>query len=275
MGPAVPVLVNGITGAMGYATAAEVVGRDGLRLLPVAFSGRRAGQVVACEGVAVELQPYSVEALAALHAAHPGLVVVDYTHPGAVHSNAALYAAAGVPFVMGTTGGDRARLQAEVSAAGSYAVVAPQMGKQLVALQAAFEHLGERYPGAFAGYTLAVTEAHQAGKADTSGTAKALVASFQRLGVAFEVPDIVKVRSRDGQLAMGVPEEHLAGHAYHTYRLTSPDRLVSFEVQHNVCGRSIYAQGTVDAVLFIAARARERSPKTLYSMVDVLAAGML
>ena len=44
--------------------------------------------------------------------------------------------------------------------------------------------------------------------------------------------------------------------------------------QHNVCGRSIYAQGTVDAVAFIAARARERTAKTLYNMVDVLSAGM-
>lgn len=27
---------------------------------------------------------------------------------------------------------------------------------------------------------------------------------------------------------------------------------VSFEFQHNVCGRSIYAEGTVDAILFLA-----------------------
>jgi 4-hydroxy-tetrahydrodipicolinate reductase len=27
---------------------------------------------------------------------------------------------------------------------------------------------------------------------------------------------------------------------------------VSFEFQHNVCGRSIYAEGTVDAVIFLA-----------------------
>lgn len=29
-------------------------------------------------------------------------------------------------------------------------------------------------------------------------------------------------------------------------------RSVSFEFQHNVCGRSIYAEGTVDAILFLA-----------------------
>lgn len=40
--------------------------------------------------------------------------------------------------------------------------------------------------------------------------------------------------------------------------------------QHNVCGRSIYAEGTVDAVQFIAERVAKKSPKTLYDMVDVL-----
>jgi 4-hydroxy-tetrahydrodipicolinate reductase len=89
----------------------------------------------------------------------------------------------------------------------------------------------------------------------------------------------------------------LKGHAYHTYRLTSPDGLVSFEfqvrntavhlhsaeahlhrnacalwLQHNVCGRSIYAQGTVDAVLFIAQQAKQRAAKTAYNMVDVISA---
>jgi dihydrodipicolinate reductase len=31
---------------------------------------------------------------------------------------------------------------------------------------------------------------------------------------------------------------------------------VSFEFQHNVCGRSIYAEGTVDAVLFLAKKVK-------------------
>lgn len=42
-------------------------------------------------------------------------------------------------------------------------------------------------------------------QADTSGTAKALVASFQRLGPAFEVDQIVKVRDVESQRKMGVP----------------------------------------------------------------------
>ena len=45
--------------------------------------------------------------------------------------------------------------------------------------------------------------------------------------------------------------------------------------QHNVCGRSIYAEGTVDAAAFLAQRAKEKASKTLYTMVDVLAGGAL
>ena len=54
------------------------------------------------------------------------------------------------------------------------------------------EMMGQEFPGAFSGYKLAVTESHQRTKADTSGTAKAVVSSFQRLGLEFpEVQAIV------------------------------------------------------------------------------------
>lgn len=85
---------------------------------------------------------------------------------------AALYVKHRTPFVMGTTGGDREKLVRDAEAAGVYAVVAPQMGKQVVAFQAAMELLGESFPGAFAGYEMRVIESHQSTKRDTSGTAK-------------------------------------------------------------------------------------------------------
>ena len=46
--------------------------------------------------------------------------------------------------------------------------------------------LAQNFPGAFAGYRLEVTESHQRAKADTSGTAKAVVASFAKLGTPIE-----------------------------------------------------------------------------------------
>ena len=97
-----------------------------------------------------------------------------------------------------------------------------------------------------------------------SGTAKAVVKSFQEMGVvtgsgdAFSLEDIEKVRGEEDSMSrMGVPEEYIPGHAYHTYKLTSPDGLVTFQFQHNVCGRSIYANGSVAAAMFLYNRVQE------------------
>lgn len=113
------------------------------------------------------------------------------------------------------------------------------------------------------------------GEVDTSGTAKAIVESFNELGCEFDISEVELVRDVPTQLdRMGVPEEHLLGHAFHTYRLTSPDNTVSFEFQHNVCGRSIYAEGTVDAAIFLRNRVDAGAEgKTVYDMIDVLKEG--
>merc|ERR1719169_21371 len=104
----------------------------------------------------------------------------------------------------------------------TYAVIAPNMCKQIVAFQATMEHMSKSFPGAFGGYKMELAESHQSTKADTSGTAKAVVASFNSLGVQpFKVDDIKKIRDPEEQLAMGVPKEDLNGHAWHTYTLTS------------------------------------------------------
>ena len=41
------------------------------------------------------------------------------------------------------------------------------------------ETMASNFPGAFSGYGLRVVESHQSSKKDTSGTAKAVVRSFQ------------------------------------------------------------------------------------------------
>lgn len=47
------------------------------------------------------------------------------------------------------------------------------------------EMMAERFPGCFSGYSLAVAESHQRTKVDTSGTAKAVVASLNKMGLQF------------------------------------------------------------------------------------------
>lgn len=50
-------------------------------------------------------------------------------------------------------------------------------------------------------------------------------------------------------------------------------RSVEFQFRHNVCGRRMYADGTADAVEFIANKASEAAEKRVYNMVDVLKEG--
>ena len=278
----VPIMVNDLTGKMGRAVADAVVARgaDQCFLVPVALSGQ-AKDPVDVGGVEVEIRSVldgdAGATLDELKSSYPGMIVVDYTLPAAVNANASLYVKHETPFVMGTTGGDRESLADEVRASRLPAVIAPQMGKQVVAFQAAMRLMAENFPGAFTGYTLTVTESHQSSKVDTSGTAKAIVQSFNDLGCGFDIEDARLVRDEPTQLGeMRVPKEHLLGHAFHTYKLTSPDGSVGFEFQHNVCGRSIYAEGTVDAALFLAQKTRSAtSPEeeTLFDMIDVLKEG--
>jgi dihydrodipicolinate reductase len=69
--------------------------------------------------------------LAQVKQQHPNLIMVDYTVPDVIHDMVDLYIKHQTPFVMGTTGGNRAQILADVKAADLYAVIAPQMGKQV------------------------------------------------------------------------------------------------------------------------------------------------
>ncbi|KAF5179301.1 4-hydroxy-tetrahydrodipicolinate reductase 1 protein, partial [Thalictrum thalictroides] len=153
--------VNGCTGKMGRAVIEAAVSA-GLQLIPISFSSEEeSGQIVQVGGSNVRVHgPSEKEAvLASVFDAHPDLIVVDYTVPAAVNENADLYCKIGVPFVMGTTGGDRERLYKTVEDSKVFAVISPQMGKQVVAFLAAMEIMAEQFPGAFSGYSLQVYHA--------------------------------------------------------------------------------------------------------------------
>uniref|UniRef100_A0A0E0NSC6 4-hydroxy-tetrahydrodipicolinate reductase n=1 Tax=Oryza rufipogon TaxID=4529 RepID=A0A0E0NSC6_ORYRU len=273
-----PILVNGCTGKMGLSVA-EAVTSSGLHLVPISFSSRDTlDRTVRVGHTDVRIYGPSAreDVLSSVIDEFPDVVVVDYTAPDSVNANAELYCKLGLPFVMGTTGGDRQLLYKSVQDSNNYALISPQMGKQVVAFLAAMEIMAEQFPGAFSGYHLEVLESHQAGKLDISGTAKAVIACFEKLGVSYDMNRMVKIRDPEQQLEMvGVPEEHIEGHAFHLYHLTSPDDSVSFEFQHNVCGRSIYAEGSVDAAMFLHRKVRSNDSKRIYDMIDVLREGSM
>ncbi|KAG7372228.1 dihydrodipicolinate reductase [Nitzschia inconspicua] len=283
------VMVNGMPGPMATA-AAEACLRKGLKLTPVAMTGPDVEPMtimvydpVSEKSSEVKLIPSTQrdEVSASIQAlkeacGEKNVLAIDYTHPSAVNSNADFYVEQKLPFVMGTTGGDREKLVDGVNAAKHFAVIAPNMAKQIVAMQAALEDLAKKYPGAFSSYTMACKESHQKTKADTSGTAKAVIDSLKELSDDdFTYDDIQMIRDDQEALDFGVPEDALKGHAFHRYTLTSADGSTQFALEHNVAGRTIYAEGTADAVKFLAERLQEGGEGKVYTMINVLESGAL
>lgn len=283
------VMVNGMPGPMATA-AAEACLRKGMKLTPVAMTGpdidpmtivvfdpitEKSSEVRLIPSSEKEELSSSVEGLK-VSCGENNVLAIDYTHPSAVNSNADFYVEQNLPFVMGTTGGDREKLMKGVNDANHFAVIAPNMAKQIVAMQAALEDLAKKFPGSFASYKIACRESHQKTKADTSGTAKAVIDSLTELtDDEFTYDDIEMIRDDAGAIEFGVPENAMNGHAFHRYTLTSADGTTQFALEHNVAGRTIYAEGTADAVKFLAGRLREGSEGKVYSMIDVLEAGGL
>ncbi len=286
----VRVMVNGMPGPMATA-AAEACIRKGLKLSPFAMTGPDLEEMsitvvdpVSKKCSTVRLIPSSNmdEIKAALEKTRSkfeddAIMAIDYTHPSAVNSNAKFYAENKIPFVMGTTGGDREQLMQDMEEASASAVIAPNMGKQIVALQAGLEDLAKKFPSAFGGYKLHVKESHQKTKADTSGTAKAVVDSLKVLSGNndYTYDDIDMIRDDEESKDFGVKEEYINGHAFHTYTLTSPDGSVEFQLKHNVSGRNVYAEGTADGIKFLAKKIEQGEGGKVYSMINVLEEGAM
>jgi len=270
----IKVMVNGIPGNMAVIFARHVSADDRFTLVPWSLTGP---EIEAAEHK-VEAIPIRLVKPAEREQVIGDLVhkegtffSVDYTHPSAVNANAEFYCKHRLPFVMGTTGGDRQRLEVTVRSSSISAVIAPNMAKQIVGFQAMIEYAAQTFPDLFKGYSLEIRESHQKGKADTSGTAKAMVRYFNQMGIDFAEEQIIKERDPEVQAARwGVPQKYLAGHGWHTYALTSDDQTVYFEFTHNINGRDVYARGTLDALLYLKDKVSQGAQGKVYSMIDVL-----
>lgn len=268
------VMINGLPGNVSMVIARHIQADSRFNLLPWSLTGPEIEAPSCTVGpLKVKLiKPVDREAaLSDLCDASNPFIVVDYTHPSAVNDNAVFYSRNAFPFVMGTTGGDREALVQTVEKSLTTAVIAPNMAKQIVGFQAMMEWAANTFPDLFEGYALTIRESHQKGKADTSGTAKAMVGYFNSLGVEFSADNIEMERDPETQVeAWGIPKAHLRGHGWHTYRLMSEDQTVKFEFTHNISGRDIYAQGTMDAIVYLDKKVRAGQHGKVFSMIDVL-----
>ncbi|WP_024334980.1 dihydrodipicolinate reductase [Desulfotignum balticum] len=269
------VMINGLPGNVAATMARAALSDPRFQLIPASLTGPDICETsFQVDKISVTLiKPDEREtAVSKIRQTFGDFIAIDYTHPSAVNANARFYIQQHIPFVMGTTGGDRAALEADVSKGEIPAVIAPNMAKQIVGFQAMMAFAADQFPGLFTGYSLEIKESHQQEKADTSGTAKAMVGYFNRLGLDFKPEQIQQIRDPKVQKTQWhIPEQYLSGHGWHTYTLTAPDGSALFEFKHNINGRQIYVEGTFDAVLFLKKQVSDpMGPKRLYTMMDVL-----
>lgn len=268
------IMVNGIPGNMAVNVAKHVLDDEKFELISYSFTGPEIAETqYVIDSLSITLiQPEKRnQAITEIVDTGGFFISVDYTHPLAVNGNAEFYCKHNLPFVMGTTGGDRKLLEDTIKKSSIPAVVAPNMAKQIVGFQAMMEYGAKSFPDLFKGYSLQVKESHQKGKADTSGTAKAMIRYFNEFGMPFNEEEIIMERDPETQkVKWGISEEYLSGHGWHTYTLISEDQTVRFEFTHNVNGRDIYAKGTLDAISYLYKRIEEGAKGRMFTMIDVL-----
>lgn len=161
------IMINGLPGAMAAETARVCLER-GLILVPFGFTGKDplskqfvvttisglSKSIDLIEGPGVNSDAENI--MKGIKNEYPNCIIVDYTHPSAVLSNIQCYSANSCDFVMGTTGVELSRMKSEFEKGDNFAVIAPNMAKQIVALQYALDQLSNRFPNAYGGYNLKV-----------------------------------------------------------------------------------------------------------------------
>ncbi len=263
------VMISGLTGNMATLVAKAVEGVEDMKLIPFALSELDQEWQFGIGSIALVPLEKHEDTLKNLS---PD-VVVDFTVPDAVNRNAELYCKCGIPSVIGTTGGNRELLKRTVESSKTSAVIAPNMAKEIVVLLAMMEYAAKNFRNSFKGYRLVITESHQQGKKDTSGTAKAMIQHFNELGIPFTADQIIMERNPLVQeVAWGVPQEYLGGHAHHKYTLLSGDGTVLFEIKHNVNGRTIYLPLILDSIRFLDKAVQRGAQGIVFSAIDVLKA---
>ncbi len=222
------VLVSGLPGNMASLAAQAVHFQSDMALVEHGLTGIDVSRWKGQNGAVIDLHKPTDQGVEDLLISlrdryHP--IIVDYTVDTAANANAELYCRLGIPFVIGTTGGVRERLKQTVLDSGNTAVIAPNMGKQIVALMGEISDFARQHEKGLERCKLYIRESHQGpdvdrefnGKADTSGTADAIRKDFNLMGIPYEKAEVNMIRMREDQLKLGIPKEFLDGHGWHTY----------------------------------------------------------
>lgn len=258
-----PVLVAGLPGRMATLVAEELARNEGYELLPFAMTSKRhRTETIQLGNQRVKLNDYVPFDIRQ----RTGAIAVDYSTPQTANSNALEYTLLRLPFVMGTTGGNREELEALVRRSPVSVVIAPNMAVEVVTIQDELNAMLVNTPEAFEGWNLTIRESHQATKKDVSGTAVAFQRQLEALGATMD-GKIESIRDPQAQRELGI--QSLDGHAYHWITLTSPDGDTR-QFRTSIEGRQVYIAGTLMAIDFLNQRMKEGSRGEVFTMSDVI-----
>ncbi len=195
-------------------------------------------------------------------------VVVDFTNASAARAHAEALAAAGTPWILGTSGLSAADEAAVAEAARGIPIVyAPNFAPGVNLVLALAERMAAALPPAI--YDAEIVEMHHRQKVDApSGTAIGIGRAVAR-GRGVKLEDVMD-SGRNGHVGA-----RIAGHigfaalrggqvvGEHTLLFASGDEHIS--LTHRAFDRRAFASGAVRAALWVRGR-----PPGLYSMMDVL-----
>ena len=249
--------IAGVAGRMGRLLAAEAL-RSGATLSGGTL--RSGSAALPSEGVKVLAD---LEALARVSD-----VIVDFTNAGTAQSHAAVIAATGTAWVLGTSGLSAADEAAGAAASGRAAVVhAPNFAPGVVLVLALAERLAAALPAAE--YDAEIVEMHHRQKVDApSGTALGLGRAVAA-GRGVALADVMRT-AREGQA--GARREGEIGFASlrggqvvgeHTVLFAGASEHVA--LTHRAFDRAVFAGGAIRAAWWLAGRSAG-----LYGMADVL-----
>ncbi len=232
MAEKIPVLISGLgangKGKMAAAVAKRIVASPEFELLPYALTA----QETPAEFCDLRNNPYGVtlirpsERLTACNAITQSRgnrigLAVDFTAPDAILPNVEYFSSLGLDSVVGTSGGDLAKLLELSQKSGTNILYAPNMAPAVVSFQYFLNEYARANPGCLGFCELGIVESHQAPKGQkTSATAKEVARIFrEHLGIQFDDKEINMIRDPEVQKKLGIPENYLGGHGWHTYTI--------------------------------------------------------
>lgn len=242
----IPVIVHGAEGRMGRLVAELVAATDDLELAALVSEpgrGRPAGEF----HPTLPLIPQDRMA----ESIPSGGVIVDFSLAAALDGVLAAAAATGSRLVCGTTGHDKAQLEAVAAHSRDHAVVmAANFSVGIPVMKMLLDRLAELLPG---GFMAEQVETHHRQKKDRpSGTAAQLSAAWTaRRGGEPAPTHSIRVG--------GVVGEH---------RWIFSDDEETIELTHRAHSRQAFLRGLIPAIRFVADRS-----SGLFGMEDVLAGG--